>query len=74
MVGADSLAYMSPEDLVAAIGRPGANSVPPASPEITCREGTKMGLTYENSGVSIDHGNLFVERIKAIIGDSPRLA
>jgi phosphoribosylformylglycinamidine cyclo-ligase len=31
-----------------------------------------MGLTYENSGVSIDRGNLFVERIKAIIGDSPQ--
>lgn len=27
-----------------------------------------MGLTYENSGVSIDRGNLFVERIKAITG------
>jgi len=30
-----------------------------------------MGLTYENSGVSIDRGNLFVERIKAITGRNP---
>lgn len=29
-----------------------------------------MGLTYENSGVSIDRGNLFVERIKALTGNN----
>lgn len=27
-----------------------------------------MGLSYENSGVSIDRGNLFVEKIKALTG------
>ena len=31
----------------------------------------KMALTYENSGVSIDRGNLFVERIKALTGSNP---
>ena len=29
-----------------------------------------MALTYENSGVSIDRGNLFVERIKALAGEN----
>lgn len=30
-----------------------------------------MGLTYDASGVSIDRGNLFVQKIKAITGQAP---
>ena len=70
-VGADSLAYITEEDMIDAIGLPADTVFTACFPEITWKGRKTVSLDYKGAGVNIPLADQWVETLKGIVRSMP---